>query len=84
MISGYVSAPKKSSDRRCVSRAPKPVSTLAARTLMCAVEAVGSVSSRSIVPETSVNLPRTVVTIMCLAEKRTSVWAGSIVNVVMV
>ena len=51
---------------------------------MSALEAVGSVSSRSIVPETSVNLPRTVVTIMCLAEKRTSVWAESIVNVVMV
>ena len=34
-------------------------------------------------PRTSVNVPRTVVTIMCLAEKRTSVWAGSIANVAM-
>ena len=34
-------------------------------------------------PDTSVNVPRTVVTIMCLAEKRTSVWAGSIANVAM-
>ncbi len=40
-------------------------------------------SSSSTVPRTSLNVPRTVVTIMCLAENRTSVWAGSIANVAM-
>ena len=69
--------------RRWLSRAPKPVSTLAALTTKSAFEAVGSASSRSMLPRTSVNVPRTVVTIMCLAEKRTSVWAGSIANVAM-
>lgn len=44
-------------------------------------DAAGFSSSSVTVPSTTANLPRTVVTIMCLAENRTSVWAGSTVQV---
>ncbi len=45
------------------------------------LELVGSASSSSSSPSRRSNLPRTVVTIMCLAERRMSVWAGSIFQV---
>ena len=57
---------------------------LAVAMRISAVELVGLASSRWSVPSTSLNLPRTVVTIMCLAEKRRSVWAASIVQSVSV
>ena len=46
------------------------------------VELAGFSSSSVIEPSTAVNLPRTVVTIMCLAENSTSVCAGSMFQVV--
>src|SRR6478752_6798427 len=82
-MTGYRSAAKKSSERRWLSRAAKPLSMLAAWTVISAWDAAGSASSRSTVPATSVNVPRTLVTMRCLAENRTSVWAGSIANVAM-
>src|SRR5690606_22978802 len=45
-----------------------------------AVDAVGS-SVTTISPETSVKLPRTLLTIRCRATKPTRVWVGSMVNV---
>ncbi len=79
-----LSASKKSAERRCPSRCSTPVLSEATPTVKLPVELAGFSSSSVIVPSTSANLPRTVVTIMCLAENRTSVCAGSMFQVVTV
>ncbi len=78
---GWCSTSRKSADLRWLSRCSMPVERLAAAARISPRDFVGSASSRSSSPSTTSNLPRTVVTIMCLAEKRMSVWAGSIFQV---
>ena len=82
VISGYCSTSKKSAERRWPSRCSTPVLSEAAAIVNEPVAAVGFSGSSCRLPDTVPNLPRTVVTIMCLAAKITSVWVVSRFQVV--
>ena len=75
------STSKKSALRRCASRSGDPVLTEASCTVTSAVEPVGFAASITMVPATSSNAPRTLVTIACRATKPRREWLGSMVQV---
>ena len=81
VISLFTSTSKKSAPRRCASRSGDPVFTEASWTATEAVEPLGLAASITIVPATSSNEPRTLVTIAWRATKPTRVWLGSMVQV---
>ena len=81
VISLLTSTSKKSALRRCASRSAEPVFTEASCTATVAVEALGLAASTTMVPATSSNAPRTLVTMAWRATKPTRVWLASMVQV---
>ena len=81
VISLFTATSKKSGLRRCASRSGEPVFTEASCTATDAVEPLGLRPSTTIVPATSSNAPRTLVTMAWRATKPTRVWLGSMVQV---
>ena len=81
VIAGHVAASKKSGERRWSSRCCQLVVTVAVWMATTTLDAAGFASSYSMVPSKSSKLPRTVLIIMCLAEKPTRLWELSNVQV---
>ncbi len=81
VISLFTSTSKKSALRRCASRSGDPVLTEASCTATEAVEPLGLAASMTMVPATSSNAPRTLVTMAWRAMKPRRVWLGSMVQV---
>jgi hypothetical protein len=79
VISGWFSRSRKSPLRRCLSRSGEPVVMLPAPMVTSTDDCNGS-SAIVMTPLTSVNEPRTLLTIRCLATKPTVLWAASRVN----
>ena len=77
---GWFSTSKKSADRMCASRCSWPV-TIESSAISAVTEESSGSAPVTISPEKVVNLPRTLLTIMCRTEKPTSECTGSMVQV---
>src|SRR5258708_38203606 len=77
-ISGWLSASRKSAERRCPSRFSSPVFTVLAGMRSSMPPASCFAGSKSMTPVAPPNPPRTVVSIMCFTAAVMVVWLGSI------